>query len=220
MRILIIADPVIPVPPSGYGGAERVVYSLARGIHEQGHQVKVMAGPGSHGDWPVIIHCAPDNSRWLSRAWRKLLFQATSAWCARSCDVVISVGRIDYLWALLRLHKPIVQLFMHPIEETVFKLLPYRRDSVRLVSMSNRHRRDVTRGHWSTVFIGVPVESFDWSQQDDGYLVFIGRFHPTKGAHIAIEVARKAGYPLRLAASPPRDEIERSYFDALVSRAV
>lgn len=217
MRVLIIADPVIPVPPSGYGGVERVVFSLARGIHEQGHQVMVMAGPGSYGNWPVIIHRAPDNRHWLSRAWRKLWFQILSLKCAYSCDVVLSSGRLDYLWIFLRLNWPIIQTFHHPIHESELDLLQDWGQLTRFVSLSDAQRDHLAPGLWTTVYNGVSVEKFEFSKTFGKYLAFVGRFHPNKGAHIAIDVARKAGYPLKIAASPPRDEIEQSYYDSLIA---
>ena len=48
MKILLIADPGIPVPPVGYGGIERIVYLLAKEYKKRGHEVDILAGPGSH----------------------------------------------------------------------------------------------------------------------------------------------------------------------------
>ena len=45
MKILLTADPEIPVPPQGYGGIERIVDSLARVLREWGHTVGLIAHP-------------------------------------------------------------------------------------------------------------------------------------------------------------------------------
>ena len=47
MRILITADPEIEVPPRLYGGIERIVDGLVRSLRARGHQVSLVAKPGS-----------------------------------------------------------------------------------------------------------------------------------------------------------------------------
>ena len=47
MRVLLVMDPLIPVPPKHYGGIERVIADLADGLVARGHQVTLWAGPGS-----------------------------------------------------------------------------------------------------------------------------------------------------------------------------
>ena len=48
MKVLVIADPIVPVPPVMYGGSERIVDLMCRGLIRRGHEVGLMAGPGSH----------------------------------------------------------------------------------------------------------------------------------------------------------------------------
>ena len=48
MRILLIMDPGIPVPPVLYGGHERLVYLFAEEYIKSGHEVTILAGPDSH----------------------------------------------------------------------------------------------------------------------------------------------------------------------------
>ena len=47
MRIALTADPELPVPPKHYGGIERIVDMLARGLESRGHQVTLFAHPAS-----------------------------------------------------------------------------------------------------------------------------------------------------------------------------
>src|SRR3954464_11509547 len=47
MRVLLLMDPLIAVPPRHYGGIERVIADLADGLVDRGHQVTLWAGPGS-----------------------------------------------------------------------------------------------------------------------------------------------------------------------------
>src|SRR3981081_760541 len=47
MRILLIMDPFIRVPPRNYEGIERVIADLANGLCERGHDITLWAAPGS-----------------------------------------------------------------------------------------------------------------------------------------------------------------------------
>ena len=117
MRILLIVDPDNPVPPVHYGGTERVADLLAREWSRLGHIVDLLAGAGSsHYNGRLHLHRSPGCSM-PSRVRRKLQFQFQSSWAARDCDVVCNFGRFDYLEALMRLGKPILHTFHHPITQ-------------------------------------------------------------------------------------------------------
>ena len=53
MRILLVMDPFIKVPPAHYGGIERVIADLAESLHARGHHVSLWAGPGSQASADV-----------------------------------------------------------------------------------------------------------------------------------------------------------------------
>ena len=46
MRIALVAPPWFPIPPEGYGGIERVVYLLGKGLKQLGHDVTVFGRRG------------------------------------------------------------------------------------------------------------------------------------------------------------------------------
>ena len=56
MRIAIIADPYIPVPPLTYGGIERIIYFLIKGLTANGHEVLLLAHPLSKVEVPIITY--------------------------------------------------------------------------------------------------------------------------------------------------------------------
>jgi glycosyltransferase involved in cell wall biosynthesis len=64
------------------------------------------------------------------------------------------------------------------------------------ISASDRHP-DLT--YAATIHHGIDVQSFTYAAGDGGYLLFLGRIHPDKGTHVAIDVARRAGVPLVIA---------------------
>jgi glycosyltransferase involved in cell wall biosynthesis len=212
LRITVIADPIVPVPPVGYGGTERVVHSLCEGLHQRGHEVTLLAAPGSHGPWKIVAHRPPDNSRYLSRAYRKILFQLLSLRHTAGRDLVISFGRLDYLWALLRSGRNVMQSFQNPISQSDAESIPLTAKAV-LVSVSDAQRAHIKSGSWSTIYNAVPVAKMKFSIAPGNHLAFLGRLHPNKGAHIAIRIAQAANRPLVIAGNLPDDDAGRAYFE-------
>jgi len=45
----------------------------------------------------------------------------------------------------------------------------------------------------ATVYNGIRLDEFSFNDSPEDYLVFVGRIHPDKGVHLAIEAARAAG---------------------------
>jgi len=84
-----------------------------------------------------------------------------------------------------------------------------------LVSISNHQRRPLAFANWlATVPHGLPLDLFDFSPRHQGYLAFVGRISPEKRADRAIEIAGRAGVPIRVAAKvDPADEV---YFHEVV----
>jgi len=97
LRVLITADPYIPVPPRLYGGIERVVDLLVRGLAARGHEITPIAHPDSQTDGRLIPYGAPPHVGAGPRS--RELWQAGSAlWRHRSkVDIVHSFGRLAAL---------------------------------------------------------------------------------------------------------------------------
>jgi glycosyltransferase involved in cell wall biosynthesis len=85
-----------------------------------------------------------------------------------------------------------------------------------LCSISDRQRTPLPDAHWTeTVYHGFPTDLFRYTAEPrGGYLAFLGRFSPEKGADRAIAFARRVGIPLRLAAKV--DDDDRAYFHEVV----
>src|SRR2546421_8517897 len=102
LRILLLMDPFIRVPPEQYGGIERVIADLANGLCERGHEVALWAAPGSEtsanlfpfgreGEW----------TRW-SNVRNTALISARFLRDRKRLDLVINFGRLAYLIEELR----------------------------------------------------------------------------------------------------------------------
>ena len=104
MRVAFTVDPEIPVPPVHYGGIERIVDMLARGLAERGHEVTLFAHP--HSTCPVR------RVAWKGRSSQRLRdTMRNAATLARRValdryDVVNSFSRLAYLVPILPLPVP------------------------------------------------------------------------------------------------------------------
>jgi glycosyltransferase involved in cell wall biosynthesis len=216
LHIAITVDPEIPVPPKHYGGIERMVDMLVRGLVGSGHQVTLFAHPDS--DVPcrlVPYYCLQSQSK--SATLRNM--RRVSAHVLRlKPDVVHSFARLAYLMPILPLSIP--------------KLMSYQREiSARSVGLSTRlsrgtlHfagcseqliKRFANQENWHAVYNGAPIDVYEFQStvRDDAPLVFLGRVQEIKGAHLAIEVAKRSGRPLVIAGNVPEDNpAHQKYFD-------
>ncbi len=220
MRINIIADPKIPVPPDNYGGTERIVGILCQELQKREHQVTLMAAPQSKNYGKLVTHISPDNSSYLSRAYRKILFQLISVKEALQSDVVCNFGRIDYLLTLLRLNKPLVLSFENPIEEKeIAWLVKHRQQKMLLISISDNQRKQVSHiGKWQTIYNGIDTKKYAFKEYPEGelYLAFLGRLTYNKGVHLAIETAKATGIKLKIAGNISNEPGGKEYFETQI----
>ncbi len=217
MKILMIADPVIPVPPVGYGGTERGVEMMCRGLTNRGHQVHLMAGPGSKDyGGGLTIHRAPTDA-YASRAARKIWFQRLLMKATRGIDVVINHGRLDYLEILYQTEIPIIHWFHNPLVGNELDFVTKRRSSDdHFVGISHSHvSADQAPYRFDVIYNAVDLESIPFSSAGESppYVLFLGRLTPNKGVHVAIDAARRAGIRLMIAGNVPREKDAPDYFE-------
>lgn len=217
LRCLLIADPVVPVPPTHYGGTERIVALLARALSRRGFAVDIMAGPGSMWDGGrLIIHRAPTLA-FLSRAFRKLWFQMLSLRALPTADVIINFGRIDYLEAVLRMRIPLVIVFQNPVSQADIDWIRNRkRTGVRIALLSAVQRASLKPQELIRVIHN--ATDVDYFRPGPGpasppYLAVLGRLTFNKGIDIAIRVAKRTDVHLKIAGTISDEPGGREFFD-------
>jgi len=219
MRILLLMDPVIPVPPRYYGGIERVIGDLAESLDARGHQITLWAGPGSHA--PGRVHPfgrVGEWSRW-SNVRNTALVTARLYAHPNAFDVVHNFGRLAYLAGILSWRTPKVQTYMRPVN-------PNNMRKVQALGARRLHFTAVSRaigdtgrpggGDWHVIYNGAHPERYACrTDVDPGMapLVFLGRLERCKGAHTAIDVARRLRRPLIIAGNISTLPHERTYFE-------
>jgi glycosyltransferase involved in cell wall biosynthesis len=84
------------------------------------------------------------------------------------------------------------------------------------VAISESQRRYQANLNWiATIHHGIDVRSFPYYSTPENYLCFMGRISPEKGPERAIQVAKRVGVPLKIAAKiGPND---RAYFTEVIA---
>jgi glycosyltransferase involved in cell wall biosynthesis len=211
LKIAQVAPLYESVPPRFYGGTERVVSYLTEELVRQGHDVTLFASGDSvtaghlrpcrelsmRGD-PRCVDTVADHVLQLEQVFKH----------APRFDVVHF--HIDYFHFPLSRKAGIVQLTtlhgrldlpdLQPLYDE-FRDMP-------TVSISAAQRAPLPQARWlSTIPHGLPLGLYDFRATGGDYLAFVGRISPEKRVDRAVEIARRAGRRLRVAAKvDPRDE--------------
>lgn len=217
MRIAQIAPLVESVPPTLYGGTERVVSWLTEELVACGHQVTLFAS----GDSQTRAHLVPIVPRALrldgihnSLPYNFIMLDQVAA---RHAEFDVLHFHIDFF------HYPLFRTMAHrtlttlhgrqdlPELPAIYRAFPH----MPLVSISNHQRLPVPPVNWmGTVYHGLPEGLLKLGDGDGGYLAFLGRICADKGPLEAIEIARRAGMTLKMAAKV--DPADRKYFEEQV----
>jgi len=207
MHIALTADPELPVPPKLYGGIERIIDMLARGLVAEGHEVTLFAHPESATAGRLIPwRGASSLSRWDTLKNMALL---TRHVVKGRFDIVHSFSRIAYMMPILPLGVPKLMTYQREISPRSI-VLGHRmsRDTLEFSAISHWMMQDVKEiGTWHMVPNGVPLAVYDFSPHvpDDAPLVFLGRIEEIKGPHLAIELAKKTDSKLVIAGNIPEE---------------
>jgi glycosyltransferase involved in cell wall biosynthesis len=216
VRIGLIAPPWLPVPPPAYGGTEAVVDRLARGMQAAGHEVVLF----TTGD-----ATCPVDRRWvfegaqaprMGEAVAELRHLVHAYDALASCDVVHDHTVVGPAYAERLPGLPVVTTNHGPFDRELLDV--YRAVAHRVPVIAISHAQAATaRGLplAGVIHHGIDVDRFPMGTGDGGYLLFLGRMTPDKGAEQAIAIARRTGLPLLLAAKM-REPSERRYFDERV----
>jgi glycosyltransferase involved in cell wall biosynthesis len=217
MKIAQVAPLAESVPPRLYGGTERFVSYLTEELVRQGHEVTLFASGDSKT--AAELHAVVPQALRLGPAIRD-----GSAYCAQQLEAVRQrAEEFDVIhFHTDCLHQPLVRaLGLRNVVTTTHGRMDLPEYTMTfeeftdapLVSISDRQRLPLPRCNWvGTVPHGLPSSVCRFNPEPRGdYLAFVGRFSPEKRPDRAIEIARRAGMKLRIAAKV--DEVDRCYFE-------
>jgi glycosyltransferase involved in cell wall biosynthesis len=223
LRIALVSPPFLQLPPPGYAGTERIVTALALGLHERGHRVTVFA-PGD-SDLPCEVvptveralwHNGDpgDATGWLQMSSAKVIDEADRF------DLIHSHLDADGLLIARGTSTPFVATLHGRLDASGVSELIEAMPDVPLISISDSQRRWNLDANWvATIHHGLDFSAAPVSDAPGDYLLLVGRVMPEKGIAEAIEVARRTGIRLVVAAKVKHPD-EQALFKAVVQPAI
>jgi len=218
MRIAQVSPLIESVPPKRYGGTERIVSYLTEELVRLGHEVTLFASGDSVTNARLIAPCQRSlrkNEKCKDPVAREVLLVD---------HVLEHAGEFDVIhFHTGYLHFPVCRCLSVPHLTTLHgrldlpDLVPVfdRFRDEPLISISNAQRQPLAWANWqTTIYHGLPTDLFSFRRSSDDYLAFLGRISPEKGADRAIEIAKRVGIPLKIAAKV--DRVDRRYFKRVV----
>lgn len=219
MRIAQIAPLWERVPPPAYGGTELVVGLLTEELVKRGHEVTLFASGDSiskaklESVCPQAIRLDPTIKEYA--AYEALQLSRVFG-SSQEFDIIHShVGYPALVYGNFSA-TPIVHT-LHGIftkdNEQVFAT--HRQQPFVSISHAQREPR-LGLNYVATVYNGIDVDQhrFYPQPQKPEYLAFLGRMSPEKGPHIAIEIAKRVGIPLKMAGKV--DPVDVEYFESQI----
>lgn len=217
MRIAQVVPLQVAVPPKAYGGTERVVHNLSEALVRLGHDVTLFASGDSQTSArlvPMIEQAICFNPEVDASALHTAMLQDIYRQ-ADQFDVIHS--HLDYLTLPFvdRTSTPTVLTLHGRLDRMEWDSVFHAYGHANYISISDSQRTAIPDLNWlATVYHGIDVDSFKYYPKQGKYLTFVGRMSPEKRADVAIEVAKRVGIPLKIAAKV--DSRERPYFEEVI----
>ncbi|HET8654931.1 MAG TPA: glycosyltransferase family 4 protein [Longimicrobiaceae bacterium] len=196
----MISTPFLSVPPRNYGGTELIVHELVEGLVERGHRVTLFATGDSRtsaelrflypeAQWPPNLMPDLNHVSWAIQSVRDEDFD------------LVHVHSADALaFARLLPEIPMVYTLHHVRDEDLSAFYPYFQEPHYVAISRAQAEREVPLTHLNVIHHGLDPSRFEWrAGAVEPYVVFLGRFTEVKGPHTAMEVAARAGLPIRVA---------------------
>ena len=204
MKIAQVAPLWESVPPKLYGGTERIVSYITEELVQMGHDVTLFASGDSETAGRLEAVCPQAlrlNTGIFNRDAPMIMLQERSLGASGDFDVIHS--HLDFLGFPLarRNPRPVLTTLHGRLDLPELQPVFQEYAEMPLVSISDAQRRPLRWANWhATIHHGLPRLLYTHHSQSQGYLAFLGRISPEKRPDHAIEVAKRTGLPLRIAA--------------------
>jgi glycosyltransferase involved in cell wall biosynthesis len=214
-RLAILAPISWPTPPPGYGPWEQIASNIARGMHARGLDVTLFATGNSQSPGqlvsvvPVGLEEDPAQNGEVATALH------IGGLFARANEFDLIHNNFDWkplTYALATSAPPMVTT-IHGFSSPPILGAYYAGAARSFYCSISDADRDPGIEYLATTYNGIDPGDWTFVDRPGEYLVFLGRFHPEKGAHLAIEIAKRAGVRLKLAAIPQ----DTAYFDESIA---
>jgi glycosyltransferase involved in cell wall biosynthesis len=219
LRIAVISPVWFPVPPTGYGGIEWIVWLLADGLVEAGHEVTLFASGDSRTKANLSYAYERAPSELIGTSIVEIHHCLACFERAGDFDVIndhsglpaAAIGGAVGTPVLHTVHGP-VDAIGGVVYDQIAKVSP----SVGLISISLNQRKPRPQLPWvANCPNALDFSLYPCKPHRGDYLLFLGRMSPDKGCHRAVDVAVTTGLPLKIAGKK-REPKEQEYFAQFV----
>lgn len=218
MKIAQIPPLYESVPPKMYGGTERVVSYLTEELVKQGHEVTLFGTNDSITKAELFPIC--EQAIRLNKTVQDPL--------AYHIMQMMAVTEHAHEYDVLHFHNDYIHYpfssnagYTHlttlhgRLDLPELKMIYKKFDTLPLVSISNDQRKPQPNANWAaTVYHGLPLNLYQKGNGEGGYLAFIGRISPEKRPDRAIEIAKRTGLKLKIAAKV--DMADQVYYEQII----
>jgi glycosyltransferase involved in cell wall biosynthesis len=216
LRIGLVAPPWLPVPPAAYGGTESIVDLLARGLCAAGHEVLLACR--SDSTCPVDRVSPPPGADELmiGNTIEELRHTAVAYELLGDVDVIHDHTLLGPLVGRPANDTPVVVTHHGPFDQATLPLFQTISHRAGIVAISQSQAS--TSGNipiHRVIHHGIEIDAFPVGPGDGGYVAYLGRMAPEKGADVAVQAAKAAGVPIILAAKAT-EPAERAFFEERV----
>ena len=219
MRIAQVAPLYESVPPRFYGGTERIVSYLTENLVRRGHDVTLFASGDSETTARLHSPCAQAlrlDPHCKDQLAPHVLLVEQVAREASEFDIVHY--HIDFLHFPTTRRAPQRHVTTLHGRLDIPDLVPLYQEyrEMPLISISDAQREPLPWANWQgTVYHGLPKDLYPFQEEPGDYLAFLGRISPEKGCDKAIDIARRTGLPLKVAAKIG-DGPDREYYESVI----
>ncbi|MEE1945147.1 glycosyltransferase family 4 protein [Pedobacter sp. KR3-3] len=217
MRILLIMDPGIPVPPPAYGGHERLVYMFAEEYAKLGHEVSLLAGPDSAISGKTYAFGQNNLQRSKRQKLKELLFVWKFLYQRKKdFDLIHNFGRLAYLLPILQSPVKKIMTYGRPVaQQGIKKVTSLPNQNLIFTACSNYCvNTGNVAGRWETVYNAIDFSKYQLQEATatDAPLMFLGRLDQIKGLHTAIAVAKATNNTLWIGGNIPDTADNYQYY--------
>ncbi|MDR1989551.1 MAG: glycosyltransferase family 4 protein [Acidobacteriaceae bacterium] len=207
LNIAHVAPVATPVPPPKSGSVQLMTSLLTEGLVARGHNVTLFATGDS--TTKATLHATFPHGYWQDETmwpWElyEMLNMSAAVERARDFDIIhYEAAYYPMSLAFTRLSPtPVVQTLHHSPSPAEVKLWANYPEAP-FIAISKEQARLLAGLNVSSIVLhGIDTDRFDFRATPDDYLLFLGRFTAGKGVVQAIQVAKRLGMRLLLAAAP------------------
>ncbi|MEH6682569.1 MAG: glycosyltransferase family 4 protein [Sediminicola sp.] len=200
MKIAILSPIAWRTPPKHYGPWEQVASILAEGLVKAGYDITLFATCDSltSGKLDAVCERPYEEDRDMDvKVWESLHI---SNLMEKSHNFDIIHNHYDFLpltYSRL-INRPMITTIHGFSSHKIIPVYKKYNSSTTYISISNADRHPELE-YSRTIYHGIDSDKFTYHVHKEGYLLYFGRIHPHKGTLEAIEIAKKSGYPLKIA---------------------